>query len=376
VLSNSPFHSPRVLAGLLAHGLGIDYLERLNGIDDLRRYVTLLEDAIQVEGVDCTVRQLANQVEHIVRAEPFRRCDELRGAVWLVAELEPRRSVRDLCQSMMRRSTFPSGAPSRGRRRFAVGSSSRDIAVEYYIPESSGLNRQVLFVLHGVLRDPEAYLTPWMSFADKTGCAVFAPHFSKDDFPDSRSYNQGNVLSRDQVVLPRDSWSFQIIEDLFDEVRAWCGSSASTYAAYGHSAGAQFAHRMLLLIPDSRASIVIAANSGWYTLPNNDIDYPYGLSGIPISKTHAKSAIGSNLVLLLGDGDTVVDDPHLRATPMALKQGAHRLERGLNFYLSGRSAAARLDTELGWKQVRVQGVGHDQAAMAIAASSILTEHFS
>lgn len=369
-------HSRRDLAGTLAHGLGIDYSDRLNGLDDVRRYVTLLDDALQAVGLECTIQDLAGQVGKIVRAQPFRMCNDLWGAIGIVAELGPGRSVRDLCHSMKSRPNSPSGGPTRGRHRFNVGSSSRAIAVEYYVPKYSGPDRQVLFVLHGVLRDPEAYLAPWTSFADATGCAVFAPHFSTKEFPGSLSYNQGNVFSRDQVVQPRESWSFQIIEDLFDEVCDWCGSGTGTYVVYGHSAGAQFAHRMSLLIPDGRASMVIAANSGWYTLPTHDLDYPYGLMGMSISEAHAKRALESNLVLLLGEDDTSEDSRHLRKSPLAVEQGAHRFERGLNFYLSGRAAAACLGTRLGWSEVRVPGVGHDQSAMAIAASSILTEHLS
>ncbi|MDG1049363.1 MAG: hypothetical protein P8R46_04075, partial [Planctomycetota bacterium] len=310
---------------------------------------------------------------------PTTRCSakwQLGSLIHIVAALEPRRSISEFCQSMTRRSNRLSSEPLRGHRLFAVGSSTRRIQVEYYIPSYQGRCRQVLFVLHGVQRNPESYLEPWTSFADATGCAVFAPLFSAEEFPGSRSYNQGNVLSIDEILQPRDTWSFQVIEDLFDEVRAWCDSQASTYAVFGHSAGAQFAHRMLLLSPDLRASIVVAANSGWYTLPTYELDYPYGLSGISVPKALAKRAIESNLVLLLGEDDKAIDDPHLRTSPLAMEQGAHRLERGLNFYLSGQSAATRLDTNLGWTARRVPRVGHDQAAMAITASSILAEYLS
>ena len=93
-------HLSLALAGTLAHGLGIDYSDRLNGLDDLRRYVRLLDEAIQIKGLDCCVQDLADQVEETVRDQPFRRCDELWGAIGVVAALEPLRSVRNLCHSM------------------------------------------------------------------------------------------------------------------------------------------------------------------------------------------------------------------------------------------------------------------------------------
>lgn len=264
----------------------------------------------------------------------------------------------------------------RGRRNFSLPSSSRRIAVEYCVPSQGVRTSYILFVLHGVLRDPKTYLEPWVPIVEATGCAVFAPHFTREDYPGSSSYNQGNVLTPDGQVRSREAWSFQAIEDLFDEVKAWLGSTASSYAMYGHSAGAQFVHRMLLLCPDLRASIAIAANAGWYTLPTFEQSYPHGLSGLDMVESQAKQALESNLILLLGEEDAEIDDPNLRKSFRAMEQGVHRLERGLNFYEAAVSAAAILRTRLGWRKQLVPGVGHDHSAMAAHASSILMEHFS
>ena len=61
----------------------------------------------------------------------------------------------------------------------------------------------------------------------------------------------------------REKWAFSTIEHLFDEMRV----DQASYVLFGHSAGGQFAHRMALFRPDSRASVIVAANPGWYTMP-------------------------------------------------------------------------------------------------------------
>ena len=44
---------------------------------------------------------------------------------------------------------------------------------------------------------------------------------------------------------------------------------------FGHSAGAQFTHRYMLLSKDKRISNAVVANAGWYTFINN-AKFPYG----------------------------------------------------------------------------------------------------
>ena len=52
------------------------------------------------------------------------------------------------------------------------------------------------------------------------------------------------------------------------------GNTSADYYLFGHSAGAQFVHRLLLMVPDGRYAALVAANAGWYTVPDKSIDYP------------------------------------------------------------------------------------------------------
>ena len=50
------------------------------------------------------------------------------------------------------------------------------------------------------------------------------------------------------------------------------------YALYGHSAGGQFVHRYVAFADAPRMESAVAANSGWYTMPD-DGAFPYGWGG-------------------------------------------------------------------------------------------------
>src|SRR5271155_4121645 len=49
--------------------------------------------------------------------------------------------------------------------------------------------------------------------------------------------------------------------------------TSKTYYLYGHSAGGQFAHRLVLFMPNARYQRVVAANPGYYTMPQFNCVY-------------------------------------------------------------------------------------------------------
>ena len=88
---------------------------------------------------------------------------------------------------------------------------------------------------------------------------------SNEAFP-SELYNYGGVTRGAKQI----SWAFTSIEYIFD-VLLVAGLKKNGYSLFGHSAGAQFAHRFVLFSPvGSRCLQVVSANAGWYTMPKVD----------------------------------------------------------------------------------------------------------
>ncbi|MDO5629078.1 MAG: hypothetical protein Q4G43_12225 [Mobilicoccus sp.] len=216
---------------------------------------------------------------------------------------------------------------------------------------------RVVFVLHGLNRNAEDYRDVWADLVDGEDVLVVAPQFSEEDFPHTEDYNLGGLSGSGPVA-------FDYIEPLFDEVRGRLGGAQDEYAMYGHSAGAQFVHRFVEFTPAARLGTAVAANAGWYTLPDEDVEFPYGMEDAP-GTPDPEDYLTRDLVVLLGADD--VEDKNLRTDADAMAQGATRLERGMSFYLSAREVASERDVDLAWRLEVVPGVGHSNVDVAETA---------
>lgn len=247
----------------------------------------------------------------------------------------------------------------------AKGHPDRPIRVYTFRPRTCDTKCPILFVMHGVKRNASDYRDIWVDLAERHNLLIVAPEFSQKDWPRAAKYNLGDVADNANP----EKWAYSAIEHLFDEMR----DGQADYAIFGHSAGGQFVHRMLLLRPDSRASVYIAGNPGWYAVPEWRKEkavaaYPYSLVGSKSGEAQVRQALAKRLVLLLGANDTDPDDENLNKADGAMKQGANRVERGENFFKAGARVAGELGVKLGWELVEVPDTAHDGAAMSKAAA--------
>ena len=240
-----------------------------------------------------------------------------------------------------------------------------------YKPASFQPERPMVIVMHGVARNARAYRDAWIPSAEKYGALVVAPEFSKTGFPTPREYEVGNMRDRDRHPLPRENWTLSLIELLFDRARQLFGTTRAGYCLFGHSAGAQFAHRLLTYLPDHRVERAVVANAGCYTFLDPDERFPYGLRGMPLDRAGIARMLAHGLTVLLGECDADPAAPQLLRSPEAMRQGEHRLARGRSYFAHGQRLAARLGVPFGWRLLTVPGVGHSQRAMAPHAAQVL-----
>ncbi len=160
-----------------------------------------------------------------------------------------------------------------------------------------------------------------------------------------------------------------VLENIFDRIKTNNQLTNSTYDIFGHSAGGQFVHRMIMLMPDSRIETAIAANAGFYTFPDENIRFPYGLKNTNMKiKPDLVKAFRKKLVILLGELDNDASLGIFRKTDQAMEQGAHRLERGTNFYNATTALTSEFNLEFSWKIDTVANVGHDYKGMSKGAA--------
>lgn len=246
-----------------------------------------------------------------------------------------------------------------------------DMRVFVTHPRGLEPDRPVVFVMHGMLRNADEYRDQWHDLAISHDFLLVVPEFSEENFPDSEGYNLGKLLDSKGGAMPREQWSFSAVEPVFDGVRSRFGMTAAGYSIYGHSAGGQFVHRFLFHVPEARVNRAVAANAGWYTMPDFAVDYPYGLKGSAVTEAGLQNALTMPLTLLLGDRDIDPEHESLRRTPEAMVQGKYRMERGFSFFDAGREAAVRLGVPFNWHLSTVIGADHDNRLMAPAAARLL-----
>lgn len=251
------------------------------------------------------------------------------------------------------------------------GNPNKTIRVYYVKPLRTTPNTPVWFVMHGVNRNAEDYRNNWVELSDRYRATILVPEFSAEDYPGSRAYNLGNMFDEQGEPVDRSLWSYTLIDRLFDHVVQREGSKARGYCIFGHSAGAQFVHRLVLFVPDAKVRMAVSANAGWYTIPDLDVPYPYGLAGTSATEDDLRIACGKPLRVMLGKDDNDPNHKHLRKTPEAEVQGPHRLARGRYFFNQTRAIADTLELSLAWRRIEVPGVGHSNSRMAPVAAKLM-----
>lgn len=277
-------------------------------------------------------------------------------------------------------------APATGPRLVGTGSyvyegyeplASKPVRVHYHVPTSAhGLSPLVL-VMHGANRNADEYRDSWVQKADEYGFVVAAPEFPEALFPGSSGYALGNVFIDGDDPRPESEnepavWTYSLVEPLVDDFASRTRNQSVSYHLFGHSAGAQFVHRLLQFVPDGRYGYLIAANAGWYTVPDDTVAFPYGLGGSPI-EAGDRSFFQHRLSIHAGTADTNPSSAGLRHTPEAELQGPHRFARAQYFFDQSRAAAGARGASFVWSHETVPGVDHDHEGMGVFAADWLAD---
>ena len=253
----------------------------------------------------------------------------------------------------------------------------KPITIYYCIP-SGGDKRsmKILFAMHGADRNAAAQIETWKNIAEEKKVMVFAPLFTRELYPAERAYQYGGVTSDDNsyAPVPEDRWTISVIEAIFDFIKEDTGNTSSQYDLWGHSAGAQFVHRMMFFMPNARVRMAIASNAGCYMIPQIDgygeakYSFPFSLKGTPYTTEDVKKYLSRNMIVHLGTADKRQDSAFPK-TPAAMAQGDTRFARGHYYFDQSEQVAKNIRTFFGWQIKEVPGVGHDSRNMVQASDN-------
>jgi hypothetical protein len=269
-----------------------------------------------------------------------------------------------------------------GSQRMPVGAGAFEVSgvprgpvtIYTYRPPSASSNSPIWVVMPGTRREAHRHLAfeyydTWQPLADQYGAILLVPQFTAEKWPGAWAYNMGNVRSRRLEAKPWRQTSFYVVEEAFRMAAASLGSPRRRFSMFGHGAGGQFVQRYVLHSGCRMIDRAVAANPGWYMVPDYDSQFPFGLREAPIEQAALRSAFACKLALLLGKDD--VNYARLRNDPDALKQGKTRYDRGIYFFNRSRAIAARLGAHFNWRLQEVPGVGHEASEMSPAAAALM-----
>jgi pimeloyl-ACP methyl ester carboxylesterase len=296
----------------------------------------------------------------------------------------------------IRAAELPVLAPGAGKFTMSGGKGHEQhvITVHYYRPTTHHRRSPVLIVIPGAGRNGDDYRDAWIEFAERSSVLIAAPSYAEADY-DAAAYQMGGAIQNLVIGEPlpgskpgvlylrdedlrfdvnprREEWLFGDFDRLFELLRSATKSRQQGYDLFGHSAGGQVLHRLVLLQPRSRARRIVAANAGFYTLPDLDTPQPTGLAGLGLDASSLRESFACDLTVLLGENDNHPEQggSHLR-TPTIDAQGDNRLARGRFFHAFGAQRAREMQAAFRWNLRTVAGVGHDYRGMSAAAAKLL-----
>lgn len=234
-----------------------------------------------------------------------------------------------------------------------VGSSAGSLPARVIRPVGlSGL--PPLVVLHGISRNADELLDLFRPEAERSGRIVIVPHFAQSTWPHFQ--RPSRAARPDQALLA-----------LLSHLAAIDPAMAGRVDLFGHSGGAQLAHRFAMLFPQKLGRLHLAA-AGWYCLPDASMAYPYGLGvdAAPGSLTWVRrhrQALPAFLRLPVRVYVGACDDQRdaaLRQGPQLDRvQGTTRIARAETYVARFRAAAEACGVVPDITLTRLPGVAHD-----------------
>lgn len=235
-----------------------------------------------------------------------------------------------------------------------------------YVPrhfrQSSPSDFRILVVVHGTDRPNQKMLMGFQQFADENNFIVLAPLFP------TRVGDPDDVDNYKYIVF-KDIRFDLLLLSMLEEVAQRYGVDTSSFALFGFSGGAHFAHRFLLLHPERLTSVSIAA-PGSVTLIDDASNWWVGIANLEElfgKKVDITLLRNVPIHLVVGAEDT--DTTHITHSPGsshwmegANRAGVTRIDRLQTL------AANYLDNGIEAELEILPGAGHEQVKLEKAAN--------
>lgn len=150
----------------------------------------------------------------------------------------------------------------------------------------------------------------------------------------------GSVRAGYRSIGRQENRADVYLHDCLREVSLLAGLDATRFRLFGHSSGAQFAHRYLMAHPHRVESAVIAG-ARWYTFPDTTRRFPFGIRStkrLPDIAFNPEQYLRVRVTVLEGTLDTE-EDVFRNSEEIVAQQGKHRLERARRWVAAMKAQA-------------------------------------
>ncbi|MFO7541435.1 MAG: hypothetical protein R6W97_01315 [Thiobacillus sp.] len=226
-----------------------------------------------------------------------------------------------------------------------------DPNLEYlvYVPTAGAIDAPVLVAVHGVSRGWNEQAATFVAHCESHGVVLLAPSFSGEAHGDYQRLGREGRGQRADLFLHR----------CLQELTSLTGADTTQFRLFGHSGGAQFAHRYLMAYPHRVARAMVAA-AGWYTFPDAGLKFPYGIQSsrrLPGIVFNPEAYLRVPVTVLVGSED--VHSKNLRSSERVnAQQGRTRVERARNWVTAMEAQAHLYGIEPQVSLVELPGSGH------------------
>jgi len=256
-----------------------------------------------------------------------------------------------------------------------VPTDARLVRIFYFVPEGANAQTPILMCFTGAERNAIEYRNTLKTIASEKNFIVVVPEFSEAAF-NLNAYNLGNLFLDGEnpslsTRVPEDEWTFSLVPRLWMFIQNQTGTQQAHPFVLGHSAGAQFLHRLLLFKPDFQIQKAVISAAGWYTLPDFLVDYPYGLQLTTATPAGVSQFFGSRVFIQVGSNDNNPNAASLRRTPEADAQGLNRLERAQYFYQTCTQTAQQTGASFSWSFHIAPGLNHNFGPAIVHGAGLL-----
>jgi poly(3-hydroxybutyrate) depolymerase len=218
-----------------------------------------------------------------------------------------------------------------------------------YVPDSGGAEAPIFVAVHGLACNPDELARVFAAYCETAGVVMLAPVFTSEQHGDYQRLGRVGRGVRADVALDR----------CVAEVVTLTKADAEQLYLFGYSGGAQFVHRYLMAHPH-RVAGAVAASAGWYTFPDMQVRFPYGIRPqrrMPGVNFNPEEFLRVPVTVLVGRAD--VNAEHLRSTERVNRQqGKNRVERARNWVAAMRAAATAYGYEPCVSCIEVPEVDH------------------